>query len=91
MESRLLETRWETMLTESSSYRTRISTPMTGQEDVDPATQERPGIPLGRPGHAREIAEAVVFLAGPGASYATGSSFIIDGGLLLMAAVRNQE
>src|SRR5690242_15468874 len=27
-----------------------IATPMTGQEDVDPASQSRPGIPLGRPG-----------------------------------------
>src|SRR3954451_24431664 len=67
-----------------------ISTPMTGQHDIDPKTQDRPGIPLGRPGHTREIAEAVVYLAAPGATYTTGSSFVIDGGLLLMAAVRNQ-
>jgi NAD(P)-dependent dehydrogenase (short-subunit alcohol dehydrogenase family) len=67
-----------------------ISTPMTGQEDVDPATQDRPGIPLHRPGAAYEIAQAVVFLAGPGATYATGSSFVIDGGLLLMAAVQDR-
>jgi NAD(P)-dependent dehydrogenase (short-subunit alcohol dehydrogenase family) len=68
-----------------------ISTPMTGQHDVDPATQERPGIPLGRPGDAAEIAAAISFLAGPDASYVTGTSFIVDGGLLLMAAVRNQS
>jgi NAD(P)-dependent dehydrogenase (short-subunit alcohol dehydrogenase family) len=67
-----------------------VATPMTGQHDVDPETRDRPGIPLGRPGHAREIAEAVVYLAGPGATYTTGASFVIDGGLLLMAAVRNQ-
>jgi NAD(P)-dependent dehydrogenase (short-subunit alcohol dehydrogenase family) len=66
-----------------------ISTPMTGQHDVDPATEERPGIPLGRPGHAREIAAAIVHLSSPEASYTTGASFVIDGGLLLMAAVRN--
>ena len=66
-----------------------ISTPMTGQHDVDPHAEERPGIPLGRPGHTREIAAAIVHLAGPGGSYTTGSSFIIDGGLLLMAAERN--
>jgi NAD(P)-dependent dehydrogenase (short-subunit alcohol dehydrogenase family) len=65
-----------------------ISTPMTGQHDVDPATEERPGIPLGRPGHAREIAAAIVYLASPEASYATGASFVVDGGLLLMAAER---
>ena len=40
-----------------------ISTPMTGQTDVDPTTEERPGIPLGRPGDAREIAAVIAFLA----------------------------
>jgi NAD(P)-dependent dehydrogenase (short-subunit alcohol dehydrogenase family) len=65
-----------------------IATPMTGQHDVDPKTQEREGIPLGRPGDAREIAAAISFLASPEASYVTGASFVVDGGLLLMAAVR---
>ena len=65
-----------------------ISTPMTGQHDVDPHAEERPRIPLGRPGHSREIAAAIVHLASPEASYTTGASWVIDGGLLLMAAVR---
>ena len=68
----------------------QISTPMTGQHDEDPHEQDRPGIPLGRPGDAREIAHAIRFLASPEASYVTGSSFVVDGGLLLMAAVANQ-
>jgi NAD(P)-dependent dehydrogenase (short-subunit alcohol dehydrogenase family) len=68
-----------------------ISTPMTGQHDVDPKSQERPGIPLGRPGAAAEIAAAIAWLASPDASYATGASFVVDGGLLLMAAVANQR
>lgn len=63
-----------------------ISTPMTGAEDTDPTTVERPNLPLGRPGHAREIAHFVAFLASGKASYATGSSFVVDGGLMLMAA-----
>ncbi len=67
-----------------------VSTPMTGQHDVDPSTEARPGIPLGRPGHSREIAAAIVHLASPEASYTTGASFVIDGGLLLMAAQRNR-
>ncbi len=67
-----------------------ISTPMTGQEDVDPTEQQRDGIPLGRPGSAHEIASLVAWLASPAAAYATGHSFVVDGGLLLMAAVRNQ-
>jgi len=67
-----------------------ISTPMTDQHDVDPHTEDRPDIPLGRPGHSREIAAAIVHLGSPEASYTTGASFIIDGGLLLMAAQRNR-
>jgi NAD(P)-dependent dehydrogenase (short-subunit alcohol dehydrogenase family) len=63
-----------------------ISTPMTGAEDEDPTTIERPKLPLGRPGHAREIAAWVAFLASEKASYATGASLVVDGGLMLMAA-----
>ncbi|MBN9748291.1 SDR family oxidoreductase [Amycolatopsis sp. A1MSW2902] len=63
-----------------------ISTPMTGQTDVDPRDQERPGIPLGRPGHAREVAAAVAFLATPAAGYITGASLVVDGGLMRMGA-----
>ncbi|MDP9426321.1 MAG: SDR family oxidoreductase [Actinomycetota bacterium] len=63
-----------------------ISTPMTGAEDTDPATIEKPNLPLGRPGHAHEIADFVVFLASEKSSYATGQSFVVDGGLMLMAA-----
>ena len=68
-----------------------ISTPMTGQHDVDPDTEKRDAIPIGRPGDAREIAEVVAFLAGAGSSYLTGASLVVDGGLLLMAAVANQR
>jgi NAD(P)-dependent dehydrogenase (short-subunit alcohol dehydrogenase family) len=61
-----------------------IATAMTGQEDVDPRTVRRPGVPLGRPGAAREVAAVVAFLAGPAASYVTGASWPVDGGMLLM-------
>jgi len=67
-----------------------IATPMTGNEDVDPKTVERPGLPAGRPGHAYEIAAAIAFLASDEASYATGESLVVDGGLMLMAAMANQ-
>ncbi len=65
-----------------------IATPMTGNVDIDPQTVERPGIPLRRPGHAREMANVIAFLAGEESGYVTGSSFVADGGLMLMAAMQ---
>ena len=67
-----------------------IATPMTGQEDEDPRSEQRPGVPAGRPGDAREVAELIAHLASPEASYTTGASYLIDGGMLLMAAQANQ-
>ncbi|WP_106214879.1 SDR family oxidoreductase [Kineococcus rhizosphaerae] len=61
-----------------------IATPMTGQEDTDPHTEHRPGVPLGRPGDAREVAALVGFLCSAQASYVTGSSYAVDGGMLQM-------
>ena len=67
-----------------------IATPMTGAEDEDPHGIDRPGIPAGRPGDAWEIAEVIAFVASPEASYLTGQSVVVDGGMLLMAAMANQ-
>jgi len=67
-----------------------IATPMTGAHDEDPSEEERPALPLGRPGNAHEIAETIALLARPDARYATGSSFVVDGGLMLTAAEYNQ-
>lgn len=39
-------------------------------------------VPIGRIGQAREMAEVIAFLAGPRASYVTGSDYVADGGLL---------
>jgi NAD(P)-dependent dehydrogenase (short-subunit alcohol dehydrogenase family) len=61
-----------------------IATPMTGQEDEDPQAKDRPGVPLGRPGDAREIAAVIAFLASAQASYVTGVSWPVDGGMLQM-------
>ena len=40
-------------------------------------------IPLGRYGQPREFAAAVVFLASPRASYITGQSLLVDGGMVM--------
>lgn len=61
-----------------------IATPMTGQTDEDPTTKDRPGVPLGRPGDAREVAAVIAFLASPASSYVTGASWAVDGGMLQM-------
>ena len=67
-----------------------IATPMTGNEDVDARQVERPGIPAARPGDAFEIATVIAFVASSDASYMTGESVVVDGGMLLMAAMANQ-
>jgi NAD(P)-dependent dehydrogenase (short-subunit alcohol dehydrogenase family) len=67
-----------------------IATRMTGAEDEDPHEESRQSIPAGRPGDAREIGAVVAFLASEGASYVTGQSYVVDGGMLLTAASANQ-
>ena len=37
-------------------------------------------IPMGRWGDAREVAEAIVFLASDASSFMTGHALVIDGG-----------
>jgi NAD(P)-dependent dehydrogenase (short-subunit alcohol dehydrogenase family) len=62
-----------------------IATPLTSQDD--PAIQEAidqyvtTSTPMARYGSADEVAKAVVFLAGPDASYTTGAEILVDGGL----------
>lgn len=61
-----------------------IATPMTGQEDQPPRLGSRPGYPIPRPGDAREVAAVIAFLASPSASYLTGASLFVDGGMVMM-------
>jgi NAD(P)-dependent dehydrogenase (short-subunit alcohol dehydrogenase family) len=59
-----------------------IATAMTDQEDQPP----RPiPVPLGRAGDAREVAALIAWLASDESTYVTGASWVIDGGLRLIA------
>jgi NAD(P)-dependent dehydrogenase (short-subunit alcohol dehydrogenase family) len=62
------------------------ATPMNFGDDVPHAhATPRPVIPLGRPADAAEVAAAIVFLASAEASYLTGSTILVDGGLRLVS------
>jgi len=54
-----------------------IRTPMTARLPDDMVT-----VPLGRPGESSEVSTFVLFLASDESSYATGSEFVMDGGLV---------
>lgn len=60
-----------------------IRTDMT--DNLDPAHREKllRAIPLGRLGHAEEVADLVAFLASDRAAYITGGVFEIHGGMAL--------
>lgn len=62
-----------------------IATPIWQQRmDADPSVMQRAArwYPLGRIGRPEDVAAAVLFLAGDGASWITGVTLPVDGGLL---------
>jgi NAD(P)-dependent dehydrogenase (short-subunit alcohol dehydrogenase family) len=63
-----------------------IATRMTDSDTADAYFDERPGNPLGRPGHVNEVASVIGFLASPRSAYVTAASYVVDGGLTSMAA-----
>jgi 3-oxoacyl-[acyl-carrier protein] reductase len=62
-----------------------IATRMTEGARQNPDREKKlmRAIPMQRWGDPAEVAQAILFLAGPGASYITGQSLAIDGGLML--------
>jgi NAD(P)-dependent dehydrogenase (short-subunit alcohol dehydrogenase family) len=56
---------------------------LTEDQQVARAAGAAARVPLGRQGSYEEVAKAVLFLAGPDASYVTGAALVVDGGLLL--------
>lgn len=53
------------------------------KEDKDKLEKVLKKIPVGRLGSAEEVADVVEFLASPKASYVTGTTFFVDGGMTL--------
>jgi NAD(P)-dependent dehydrogenase (short-subunit alcohol dehydrogenase family) len=62
------------------------ATPMNYAEaEVRAADTDWPAIPLGRSADPAEVAAVIGLLASAEASYATGGSYLVDGGLLLVS------
>jgi glucose 1-dehydrogenase len=64
-----------------------IATPINQAALVDPAIKAETAsqIPLGRWGTPEDVASVAVFLAGAESDYVTGSTYYVDGGLVLEA------
>jgi len=60
-----------------------IETDMTSELNEELKGNILRQIPLGKFGQASDIADAALFLAGPGARYVTGQVLTVDGGMVM--------
>jgi 3-oxoacyl-[acyl-carrier protein] reductase len=58
-----------------------IETDMTKALSTEQVGKLVENVPLGRLGQVEDVAEAVLFLAGPGAAYITGNTIHVNGGM----------
>ncbi len=61
-----------------------VDTPINAQTAADPAAMQRldAAIPLGKMAQPEQIGDVVAFLASDAASYVTGTTVVVDGGLM---------
>ena len=60
-----------------------IKTPMTKDLSEEQVTRLQASVPIGRLGEAEDVAAAVVYLASSGASYVTGATLNVNGGMAM--------
>jgi NAD(P)-dependent dehydrogenase (short-subunit alcohol dehydrogenase family) len=69
----------------------KIPTGATGagqNAPIDPEERAKLATPLGRAGHAEDIAQGVLFLASDASRYMTGAELVIDGGMFAGGVAR---
>ena len=60
-----------------------IKTPMTEDLSEEQVTRLQASVPIGRLGEAEDVAAAVVYLASSEASYVTGATLNVNGGMAM--------
>jgi len=72
------------MCLELAAHRIRVNSVAPGVIETprnEEADELDPEVPLGRPGTEEEVAAVVAFLCSEAASYVTGASWLVDGGM----------